>query len=106
MTTLAGMKTKKVGAWELRKRLGAYLRLVQRGATIEVTERGQPVAELRPLAAVPPPPQTLDKKLDQLAAEGLITRGTGKPLRPFKRIKLKGGPSIAETIIEDREDRF
>jgi len=105
VTTLAGMKTKKVGARELRKRLGAYLRLVQRGATIEVTERGQPVAELRPLVAAPPP-KTLDEKLDQLAAEGVITRGTGKPLRRFKPVKLKGGPSIAETIIEDREDRF
>lgn len=105
MTTLAGMKTKRVGAKELRKRLGTYLRLVQRGATIEVTERGRPVAELRGLVAAPSP-KTLDEKLDQLAAEGLITRGTGKPLRPFKRIKLKGGPSIAETIMEDREDRF
>lgn len=39
-----------VGARELKNRLGRYLRQVQGGETILVTERGRPVAELRPLS--------------------------------------------------------
>ena len=102
MATLAGMRTKKVGARELRKRLGTYLRQVQQGTRIEVTERGRPVAELRPIE---PARSEVEERLQRLAAEGVITLGTGRPLRPFKPIKITG-PPLSETIIEDREDRF
>lgn len=66
-----------------------------------VTERGEPVAELRPLA-----PTSLPPWLARLAAAGVVTPGTGKPLRPFRPIRLKGGASLSEAIAEDREDRF
>ncbi len=94
--------TKTVGARELKTRLGSYLREVEQGATILVTERGRPVAELRP---VQPAADTLEEKLNRLAAEGFLTRGTGRPLRPFKPLKITG-PPISDTIIEEREDRF
>jgi prevent-host-death family protein len=42
-----------VGARELKTRLGTYLRRVREGNTLLVTDRGEPVAELRPIAAVP-----------------------------------------------------
>lgn len=44
-----------VGARELKNRLGRYLRQVEAGDTILVTERGRPLAELRPL-----PPAALE----------------------------------------------
>jgi len=40
-------RRRQVGARELKTRLGTYLRQVRRGATLVVTERGEPVAELR-----------------------------------------------------------
>ena len=41
--------SKAVGIRELKTRLGSYLREVRRGRTIVVTDRGEPVAELRPM---------------------------------------------------------
>lgn len=94
-----------VGSRELKTRLGTYLEQVKRGATIVVTERGQPIAELRPIAESE---DELDTAFRRMEAEGLLTRPTKKgPLAPFKPIKLRPGtPSIAEAIAEDREDRF
>lgn len=42
--------TSTVGARELRTRLGSYLKRVGRGHSFIVTDRHQPVAELRPTA--------------------------------------------------------
>jgi len=98
-------RAKMVGSRELKTRLGTYLEQVKRGATIVVTERGQPIAELRPIAESE---DELEAAFRRMEAEGLLTRPTKKgPLAPFKPIKLRPGtPSIAEAIAEDREDRF
>lgn len=91
-----------VGARELKNRLGRYLRQVRDGATILVTERGRPVAELRPL---PPAARDLDARLHELAAEGLIRLPTRRRSSRIDRVELPG-PPLSETVIEDREDRF
>ena len=41
----------RVGIRELRQNLTVYLRRVQRGETLEVTDRGRPVAVIGPLEA-------------------------------------------------------
>jgi prevent-host-death family protein len=43
-----------VGVRELRQRASQLLRLVERGETIEITDRGRPVALLGPLPAGSP----------------------------------------------------
>ncbi len=92
---------RKVGARELKMRLGHYIRAVREGATLVVTERGEAVAELRPL----PRTRGIDARLDALQAAGLLTRGSGAPRPPFRPIKVKGKP-LGRTLEEDREDRF
>ncbi len=59
-----------VGVRELRQRASELLRLVEAGETIEVTDRGRPVAVLAPL----PDRRTLD----QLRAAGDITPATAQ----------------------------
>jgi prevent-host-death family protein len=49
----------RVGVRELRQNLSRYLRRVERGETLEVTERGRPVALLTPLPAPSTPLQRL-----------------------------------------------
>lgn len=95
--------TKAIGSRELKTRLGAYLRQVRAGATILVTDRGEPIAELRPL---PTASTAEEKRLSELATTGLLTARSRKELTRRKTpVRVKGRP-ISETISEDREDRF
>jgi prevent-host-death family protein len=95
-------RRKYVGARELKTRLGTYLRQVRRGATLVVTERGEPVAELRPL---PVAATDLHQRLQELAGLGVLARESGGPLSPFSPIAARGA-ALSEAIVEDREDRF
>ena len=90
-----------VGSRELRSRLGRYLRLVGKGETIIVTERGKPVARLVPLSPRQGESVGVEDVLQPVEAEGHFRRGT----RPFKRVKpirLKGKP-VSQMILEHRD---
>lgn len=87
-----------VGARELKARLGKYLRTVRGGQTLIVTDRGEPVAELRPLE------EDLSRKLARLRAAGKIGGGSGL-VQPFEPIRIDGA-SVSSAVLEDREDRF
>ena len=82
-------------------RLGTYLRQVQEGETIVVTEHGRPVAELRPFTTAG---SEEEARLDELAALGLLSRG-GDALADWEPLAV-AGPGLAQAILEDREDRF
>ena len=96
------MRKTAVGARELKMRLGTYLRRVRQGATLVVTERGEPVAELRPVEVEG---GDEERALARLRALGALTRQSRQPFRRFKPIRIKGTP-LSRTVIEDREDRF
>ena len=93
---------KTVGVRELKARLGSYLREVRRGRTIVVSDRGEPVAELRPIALAK---SGRGAELDRLVALGHLTRTSKAALAPFRPIRRKGR-RLSEAIVEDREDRF
>lgn len=67
-----------VGIGELRQNLSRYLRRVQQGERLVVTDRNRPVAELGP-------PPVAGSQLDRLIAEGRVSRptrrGVPEPLR-------------------------
>lgn len=90
-----------VGARELKTRLGAYLQQVRQGRTLVITDRGQPVAELKPLHG----PTDEDTKLERLQALGAVTRAERRPLAPFRPIRARGGRLVSDAIVADREDR-
>ena len=58
-----------VGVAELRQNLSRYLRRVEQGERLVVTDRNRPVAELGP-------PPTAGGALDRLIAEGRVSRPT------------------------------
>jgi prevent-host-death family protein len=95
-------RRRTVGARELKTRLGTYLRQVRKGATLIVTERGEPVAELRPL---PVAENDLERRLEELASLGVLARERGGPLAAFRAIPGRGA-SLSDAIREDREDRL
>ena len=96
------MSKTAVGARELKTRLGTYLRRVQEGHSLIVTERGRPVAELRPVQVED---SSEEARLEELIALGEVTRESKAPLAPFRPVAIEG-KALSATIIEDRDDRF
>jgi prevent-host-death family protein len=63
---------RSIGVRELRQQASRYLREVERGEAIEVTDRGRPVARLVPIAP--------SSRADVLLATGQLSPSTGDPL--------------------------
>jgi prevent-host-death family protein len=90
-----------VGARELKTRLGRYLNRVRRGDTIVVTDRSEPVAELRPIGDVKDPATA---ELARLAATGGLTLPTRKGLTRIDAARLASGSGSA-AVSDDRDER-
>jgi prevent-host-death family protein len=83
-----------VGTKDLKNELSRYLRLIRAGETVVVTDRGVPVAELRPIRR-----GTAASALALLEQEGIVTRGSGRPsATPPVAVKR----SVSALVIEDR----
>jgi prevent-host-death family protein len=96
----AGDRVARVGVRELRQNLSIYLRRVKQGETLEVTERGAPVAELRPR------PREAMSILDRMIAEGRVTpaKHDHRLLPPPPPDASPGSPSLTEILLEMREE--
>jgi len=93
-----------VGSRELKIHLGTYLRRVRAGASLVVTDRGRPIAELRPL---PAREMGLDAKLESLAALGVISWNPGQPGLPKASRPLPDrSRSLSRALADEREDRL
>jgi len=85
----------KVGVRELRRDASAILRRVAAGETIQVTDRGRPVALM--VKAMP-------DGLERLEAEGMVRRGDGD-LLGIKPVGPKPGvPLPSELVSQGREE--
>lgn len=86
-----------VGVGELRQNLSRYLRRVERGERLVVTDRNRPVAELGPLSSA-------GGELDRLVAEGRVSRPTRLGLP--EPLELEGDPYALSRALDDiRGDR-
>jgi prevent-host-death family protein len=95
------MERDVVGSRELKTRLGTYLRRVREGRTLLVTDRGEPVAELRPLQA----DASLSALLMKLSSKRAITLPLRKSMAAFSPIQSHGR-ALSDAVRKDREDRF
>jgi prevent-host-death family protein len=89
-----------VGVKKLKNELTQYLRRTKKGEEVIVTERGKPIALIQPIRSA----QNLESRearLAQLAAQGLITLPTQKPLRKVRLARMTGAP-ISKMILQDR----
>jgi len=89
-----------VGARELKTRLGTYLNRVRRGETILVTDRSEPIAELRPVSDGSNPATAALRKL---AAAGVVTLPTRS--RPTRFSAVHSRSSASEAILRERDER-
>jgi prevent-host-death family protein len=89
-----------VGTRELKDRLTHYLRLVRQGTTLVVTDRGKPVAVVKP--AEGQESGDVEDQLATLAVEGSISLPLGKGfLRKSPAIRGKG-VLLSQAVLEDR----
>lgn len=90
-----------VGLREANMHFSKYLKLVRKGQEVVVTERGSPVAVIKPLVKKATP----DDKIRSLEDQGILRRAVKGKL-PLGRAIAIGGKPLSETIIEEREERF
>ena len=91
------MSLTRVGVRELRQNLSKYLRLVAQGQSLEVTERGRPVAVLGPA-------EENDSPLRRLVASGRVRAPQGDllDLAPPKGPVSTKGTEALEDLRADR----
>lgn len=90
----------RVGVKELKNRLTHYLRRTKQGEEVIITERGKPIALIQPIQSAERV-MSLDARLARLAAQGLVSLPTHKPLKRVRLAKVSG-PPISKIIVEDR----
>jgi len=88
---------KSIGVRELRQHASRYLREVERGGAIEVTDRGRPVARLVPIPR--------SNRVDALLATGEISPAAGDPLELGDPLEpLRGVPLPSVELAALRRD--
>ena len=93
-----------VGIRELKNNLSRYLERVRNGERITVTDRGRPIAELRPPPTEAAANQQMSK-LDRLIREGRVRPALRKLPADFKWPDIRLPPGTAQQLIdEDRDD--
>ncbi len=84
--------SRTVGVAELRQNLSLYLRRVEKGERLVVTDRNRPVAELGPA------PST-ESGLDRLIAEGKVSRPRRSSLP--EPLAMDGDPHALSQALEE-----
>lgn len=80
-----------VGVRELRQRASELLRRVEHGETIEITDRGRPIAHLGPLPAGTP--------LEQMRLAGEIDAATGELNDLPDPLALPAGVELPSVVL-------
>ena len=86
-----------VGIRELKARLSSYVRQAKSGASVIITDRGEPVARLVPIG------RSLEDRMEDLVDAGLITWSGKNLARIAPVVRTHGQQSVADLLLEDRE---
>ena len=84
---------RSIGIRELRQQASRHLRDVERGETIEVTDRGRPVALLVPIPQLGP--------AERLIAEGRMTRPKHDGLLDLEPLAPIPGQRLPSEVLAD-----
>ncbi len=91
----------KIGLREANIHFSKYLKLVREGQEVVVTERGNPIAVIKPLMKE----ETPDDKIKRLEDQGILRR-VNKGKLPLGRTIAIAGKPLSETVVEGRDERF
>lgn len=97
---------KAVGVRELKARLSRYLREVQAGEVILVTDRGRVIAELRAPGPAASTESATDRALRRLAGTGALRIGEPHDPHGYRASPVRARPGTARTLLaEERGER-
>ena len=85
----------QIGVRELRQHASRYLARVADGESLEVTDRGRPVAHLVPIE---------DDPWDVLERAGLVSVASGRDLLDLGPARLPDGSRLASDVLVDLRD--
>jgi prevent-host-death family protein len=93
----------RMGLREANQSFSKAIKAVKAGKEVVLTERGKPVAVIKPLKSG----KDVDSTLRRLEAEGILRRGhkSGTSMRAWRASVSIKGKSIAKTINEERDER-
>ena len=86
-----------IGIRELRQNASVWIAKAKAGVTIQITDRGRPVARIVPLTPA-------EQARDKLIAEGQLIPA-GAPRVPLRVSDLIDGPSLTSILKEQRAER-
>jgi prevent-host-death family protein len=93
----------RLGLREANQHFSRAMRAVRAGKDVILTERGKPVAVIKPIKTE----DAEDATLRAMGDEGFVTLAARRGPMPTPRwrpVKVTGRP-LSHTVIEDREDR-
>ena len=93
----------KLGLREANQQFSKAIKAVRAGKEVVLTERGRPIAVIKPIKEK----DTLGVALQAMVDEGLLkpaSRMGPTPTPRWRPAKVKGKP-LSQTVIDDREDR-
>lgn len=94
----------KVSISRLKDQLSAYLKKVEAGQTVIVTDRNKPIAQLTPVVAK----ESDDERLARLIAQGIVTPPKRSPPLSIEEIlrrrPVAPGAGVLEALIEERRE--
>jgi prevent-host-death family protein len=94
-------KPLRIGLREANQQFSKAMKAVKAGKEVILTDRGRPIAVIKPLTQAPGPEQVVR----DLEAAGVLQAATRRgPMPPWRPRRLRGAP-LAQTVEEEREPR-
>lgn len=92
----------RVSISKLKDQLSAYLKKVEEGQTLVVTDRNKPVARLTPIVDH----GNESEHIARLVAQGIVTPPKGPPVNIEEILRMRPvapGARLLEALLEERE---
>ncbi|MEK6689925.1 MAG: type II toxin-antitoxin system prevent-host-death family antitoxin [Nitrospinota bacterium] len=92
----------KVGLREVNIHFSKYMKMVKKGSEIVLTDRGSPIAVIKPLAQKEGSPEDRIKLLEE---QGILQKAVKVKIPMHRLISISGKP-VSKIVIEGRENRI
>jgi prevent-host-death family protein len=92
---------KKIGLREANLHFSRYIKMVKGGKEIVLTDRGKPLAIIKPFKQEEDP----EGRIRQMEEQGLLSPSVKEEFPLHKLVILKGMP-LSMIVVEEREERI